>query len=480
MAILTTSLACFALACASRERPNGAEVDAAVVLRHLSPGIVLADEERPAWTLVERMAFAGAPGVAVTFVDSTGPAWSRGAGVLRLGSEPKVAPETRFLVKSLAKPVTAFATLRLVDQGVLELDAPLDEYLERWSVPDNEFTRATAPTLRQLLAHRAGFTMWGVPSYAPDEERPTLVEILESHVPEDYSPITIDYQPGTDSRYSGGGYSVLQLLLEDVTGESFPELIRRLVLDPLDMDHSLFHAGVPDSLAEITATGHDDGEPLPHWDALVQLAAGGLISTAPDMARFVAEVNRAWQGRSNLLSQALAREMLTDQGDGRGLGFEVEGAGDSLVFSHTGSGDGFRALIVGLPSRSEGLAILVNADDARAGELRQEIVRAAAISYGWPVLGPDVRATAELDATWVERLAGRYEYSDGSTTTVTRTGNGLQAAWGDAEPVRLFPTDSLRWFTRSGEEFTFEQGPDGPAALVWSGDFGAFRAERQP
>jgi hypothetical protein len=265
-----------------------------------------------------------------------------------------------------------------------------------------------------------------------------------------------------------------------VTGEPFPDLMRRLVLDPLEMDDSLYHEGVPDSLAAVTAVGHDDGEPLPCWEALVQLAAGGLISTAPDMGRFVAEVNRAWRGDSELLSQPLAREMLTDQGDGRGLGFEVEGAGGSLVFSHTGSGDGFRALIVGLPARLQGLAVLVNSDDARAGELRQEIVRAAAIAYGWPVLGPEVRETAEVDSAWLGRLVGRYEYSDGSATTVSRDGDGLLAAWGDAEPVRLFPADPLHWFTRSGEEFKFETGPDGPDALVWSGDFGAFRAERAP
>jgi CubicO group peptidase (beta-lactamase class C family) len=203
--VATACLSLFSFACRSPEQPRSAEADAEFVLQHLAPGIVLADEERPTWTLSERMAYATAPGVAVAFVDSAGPAWSRGVGVLRAGSERKVHPESRFLAKSLAKPVTAYATLRLVDQGVLDLDGPLDGYFERWSVPDNEFTRATLPTLRQLLAHRARFTMWGVPSYAPDEDRPTLLEILEGDVPEDYSPITIDFEPGTDSRYSGGG-----------------------------------------------------------------------------------------------------------------------------------------------------------------------------------------------------------------------------------------------------------------------------------
>jgi len=468
-----------AIACGGDARERSAP-DSEAVLSRLSPGIVLASEEPPAWTLAERMTRASAPAVTVSFVGASGSGWTRAAGVLRAGGETPATPDTRFMVKSLAKPVTAFAALRLVDQGILELDAPLDTYLERWHVPDNEFTRATPPTLRQLLAHRAGFTMWGVPSYAPDDPRPTLVQILEGELPEDFSPITIDYEPGTDSRYSGGGYSVLHLLLEDVTGEAFPDLMRRLVLAPLGMGHSLFAPTVPDSLADVTAAGHEDGEPLEHWEALVQLSAGGLVSTAPDLGRFVAEVDRAWRGESILLPQGLAREMLSDHGDGRGLGFEVSGTGDSLVFRHTGAGDGFRSLILGLPSRGQGIVVLVNADDARAGELREEVVRAAALVAGWPGLEPEVRSTANLDTGWIRRMVGRYEYSDGSTTTVTPSDGGLLAAWGDAEPVSLYPSDSLRWFTRSSESFTFELRGGNVTALVWSGDFGEFRAVRRP
>lgn len=464
--------------CAPSESASAAP-DPDTVLTNLSPGILLADEDFGGWALAERMERAGAPAVVVSFVGAGGPAWTRAAGVLRAGGSTAAGPDTRFLAKSLAKPVTAFATLRLVEQGVLDLDAPLDRYVERWSVPDNEFTRARTPTLRHLLAHRAGFTMWGVPSYGLGEELPTLVQALNGEPPAEERAVTIDYEPGSRSRYSGGGYSVLQLLLEDVTGEEFPALMERLVLDPIGMDHSLFHPGVPDYLRPVTAVGHENGEPLGHWEALVQMAAGGLISTAPDLGRFIAEVNRAVAGRSELLSAAIAREMLTDHGDGRGLGFVVEGADDSLVFSHTGSGDGFRTLIVGVPARGEGLAVIVNADNTRAGELRQEIVRATAMERAWPGLGPEVRTVADVGRAWLERLAGRYEYSDGSATTIGLGPDGLTAAWGKADPVRIFPEDSVRWFNRAGEGFAFEVGDAGEiAALTWSGDFGAFTAER--
>lgn len=461
--------------------PASPTPDPDAVLSNLAPGILLLGEEFDGWTLTERMARAEAPAVAVSFVGPDGLAWTRAAGVLRAGGSTAAGPDTRFLAKSLAKPVTAFATLRLVEQGLLDLDAPLDRYLERWTLPDNEFTRAGKPTLRQLLAHRAGFTVWGVPSYAPGDELPTLVQALKGEPPAEPRAVTIDYEPGTQSRYSGGGYSVLQLLLEDVTGQNFPELMEHLVLAPIGMDHSQFNPGVPDYLQPVTASGHENGEQLEGWEALVQMAAGGLITTAPDMGRFVAEVIRAHAGESELMSAGTAREMLTDHGDGRGLGFVVEGAADSLVFSHTGSGDGFRTLILGVPARGEGLAVMVNADGVRAGELRQEIVRAVAVDREWAGLEPEVRRVADVRRAWLERLAGHYEYSDGSVTTIALTPEGVTAAWGEADPALIFPQDSVRYFNRTGESFEFEAGDDDEVvALTWSGDFGAFRAERLP
>ena len=467
-----------AFGCTSTE-PTASPVDR--IMERLAPAILIEGESSGSWTVTERMTFSSAPGVAVSFVDSPGPVWSRTVGVREAGTDTPLDPDTRFIAKSLAKSVTAFATLRLVDEGVLDLDAPLDEYLERWTIPDNEFTARVRPTLRQLLAHRAGFTMWGVPSYRAGEPLPSLVQALNGEAPAAAERVTIDYEPGSRSRYSGGGYTVLQLLLEDVTGESFPALMERLVLEPLQMDRSLFYPGVPAELESETATGHDDkGNPIPgRWEALVQLAAGGLITTAPDLSRFVAEVMSAFKGESVLLSQATALAMLTDHGEGRGLGFEVAGAGEALRFSHTGSGDGFRALMLGLPARSEGMVVLVNADGNRAGELRNEIMRSVALAYDWPGLQPEVRSVQEIDPAWYRTLLGVYEYSDGSLTTVSLSPAGLEAAWGDAAPSRLLTADSLRYFTRSGESFRFAREGDIVVGLEWSGPGWSFEAQRQ-
>jgi len=476
-ALSTAAMLCAACADAPRSVDRA---DPDLVLQHLLPGVLVEGEPDPEWTLAERREHYGIPGVSIALVVGNDVEWVRADGVMAAGGEGDLDPGTRFQAKSVAKTVTAFGTLRLAEEGVLDLDAPASAYLRRWSIPENEFTATRQPTLAQILSHSGGFTVWGVPSYAPGRTLPTLLQAIQGIPPAAPEPVTIDYVPGTASRYSGGGYSVLQLLLEDATAESFPSLMERLVFQPLSMRASLFAAGVPDSLAAVTARGHgEDGAPMPGWDAHVQMAAGGLLTNARDLGRFVAELNRAWLGESTLLSQELARRMMTEVTGGFGLGVELAGRGDSLVYSHTGSGDGFRALIVGVPARRAGAVVLTNSDVG--GELRYEIVRAIAEALDWPAYRPERRDTTTVDPARLAALAGQYEYSDGSRTTVSFEAGSLYAAWRTSPPTKLYAEGASDFFTKTGEAFAFVRDDEGRgSSLTWSGSFGAFTAQRVP
>lgn len=481
--LILLSLGLLATGCESR--PDADEPDATTraaidsVIAGLRPAVEIEGASSHGWSLTSQMQVYDVPAVSTALVRENRIAWTHAVGTTAAGTGDSISSSTFFMAKSIAKPVTAFAVLRLVDRGVLELDAPLDRYLERWSIPDNEFTRTAQPTLRQLLAHRAGFTVWGVPSYGAGEPLPTLLEAIEGRLPAEDRPVEIDYVPGSQSRYSGGGYSVLQLLLEDVTDRDFPDLMQELVLEPIDMESSLFYPGVPDSLKDLTAAGHDaDGRIIEgRWESLIQMAAGGLLTTAGDLARFVVEVNRAWRGESEFLSGDLARETLSPQGQQWGLGFEVEGAGEDLRFVHTGAGDGFRALIVGLPELGAGAVILTNSDGG--SELRYELLRSVGAHYGWPAFQSERRDTVRLPTERLRALSGRYEYSDGSVTEVTLEGGGLVARWGEMEPARLYPASDSLFFSLAGNEYVFRFGEDGDVrSVLWRGDFGAFEGSR--
>jgi CubicO group peptidase (beta-lactamase class C family) len=160
-------------------------------------------------------------------------------------------------------PVTAVAVLRLVEQGKLNLDADVSQYLRSWKLPANRFTEQKAVTLRELLSHTAGATIHGFKGYAAGQTVPTLVQVLNGEKPANSPPVTIDFVPGTKFRYAGGGYAIIQQILIDVTGESFPELIHEVVLQPLHMTHSAFQQAIPEKLLWLEAMPYDrDGNPI--------------------------------------------------------------------------------------------------------------------------------------------------------------------------------------------------------------------------
>ena len=133
------------------------------------------------------------------------------------GTTDSVTPTTLFQAASISKPVTATAMLRLVERGTLDLDANVNRYLTSWKVPDNKFTATEKVTLRRIVSHTAGLTVHGFPGYSPTDPMPTVVQVLNGKKPANTGPVRVDTTPGTISRYSGGGTTIMQQLLVDVT-----------------------------------------------------------------------------------------------------------------------------------------------------------------------------------------------------------------------------------------------------------------------
>jgi CubicO group peptidase (beta-lactamase class C family) len=186
------------------------------------------------------MAFYKVPGVSVAVFENGKLAWAKGYGVRDAEGTAPVDAETLFQAGSISKPVTAVAVMRLVERGLLSLDEPVNDKLTSWKIPDNALTAGHPVTLRELLSHSAGLTVHGFPGYARGAPVPSLVEVLDGRPPANTPAIVVNLTPGTQWRYSGGGYTVIQQLLDDVTGKPFPETLKRLVLDPAGMTHSRF------------------------------------------------------------------------------------------------------------------------------------------------------------------------------------------------------------------------------------------------
>jgi CubicO group peptidase (beta-lactamase class C family) len=172
------------------------------------------------------------------------------------------------------------------------------------------------------------------------------VQVLNGEKPANTAPIRVDIVPGSTWRYSGGGYTVMQQMIIDVTGKPFPRFMEETVLGPLGMDSSTFEQPLPAEMAKLTASGHQSDRSLVkgRWHIYPEMAAAGLWTTPSDLLRFAVGVQAAYSGKSDsILSRPLASQMLTVEKDDYGLGVGLQGNARALRFSHGGRDEGFDA-----------------------------------------------------------------------------------------------------------------------------------------
>jgi len=357
-------------------------------IRRVENGL-LADMADPPWrrmTLAERMAHYDVPGVSIAVINDHQIEWAKGYGLLQAGSPDPVTAETFFQTGSIAKPVIAAAALHHVEQGLLDLDQDVNQSLVSWQLPQNQFTAEEKVTLRRLLSHTAGVTVHGFVGYAQGEEIPTLQQILDGEPPANSPPIRVDTIPGSQFRYSGGGYMIVQQLLEDVTGAPFPDMMKDTILEPWGMSAATLQSPLPEDRWANAASGHyANGSPMPgRWHNYPEHGAGASMWATPsDMATFALGVMQSYAGQSDkVLSQEMAVQMLSPQITGRGLGPSLghDGA-DRFYFMHDGINDGYKSVFAAYPQRGQGVVIMTNADSGDA--LWREILNSVSVEYGY-------------------------------------------------------------------------------------------------
>jgi CubicO group peptidase (beta-lactamase class C family) len=447
---------------ASHKPTNVTDTDARIerIINGLLPAAAVKGQPVPRMTLAERMKYYNTPEVSIAFFRHGRVIWARGYGVADKTINKPVTPDTLFQAASISKSVTAFAALRLVRQGKLSLDEDVNLKLVSWKVPDNEFTKTEKVTLRRLLSHTAGMTVPSVGGYQSGEYMPTTVQVLNGEKTSD-DPVRVDRVPGKEFRYSGGGYVVVQQLMMDVTGKSFPALMRDLVFEPLGMTQSTFEAPLPKSLWPKAAQPYD--EPHNGWYSYSAMAPAGLWTTPTDLCLFAIDVEKAYRGQSKLLPQALAQEMLTYQSDEiYGLGFALGERGHALRFWHSGANGGYQSQFDAFPDVGEGAAVMT--DGAGGLRLILEILRAIAEEYGWPGDRMETHTLARVDPTTPRMYTGVYLFSGLFKMVVTLDNGQLYLQYGPFgdKPQKLFPEAETRFFMTSAPfVIEFQREADG-------------------
>ncbi|MGY0017674.1 amino acid adenylation domain-containing protein [Streptomyces sp. YJ-C3] len=308
------------------------------------------------------------PGASLALLGADGSVRTHAAGVLSVDGEQPVTPDTLFQVGSISKHVTAFATLRLVAEGRIALDDPIDTHLTSWHLDELD-SAPGAVTLRHLLGHTAGLARHRSVGFAPGGEVPTLRDLLEGTGAVSTPRVRRQLVPGSTFRKSSTHYWVLQQLLEDVTGEAFQGLAHRLVLAPLGMTGSSFDQTFPRTAGRPVALGHHvKGVAMEGgWRERAHLAAAGLWTTAGDIAKLARQVRASLLGHDGaLLPRAVAQELLaTHPGSFYGLGTIVDDSGSDAEFGHGGEPAGYWNLSLSHLGSGVGLVALTNSDSGK-------------------------------------------------------------------------------------------------------------------
>lgn len=429
--------------------------------------LVLNGEESPRSNLKEQMAQLAVPGLAIAVIDDYEIDWIGTYGVRENGKSEPIEKKTMFQVGSISKPVTAWLTLMVAHGGALDLDKPVTTMLHTWTPPENEFTKTSPILLRHLLTHQAGFSAG---AYGLDRAAtfPALLEFLQGK--HKTPAVTVVSQPGKSFCYSNPAYLVLQQLLEDVSGMSLDQLARKKLFTPLGMEHSTFAEPLPEKVLQHVAAGHlKKYEKVADKAIMIPGGPGGLWSSIDDMAQFLREIMRAYQGHQNsTLPVAAAKQYFTPQILDMGLGIYVSGKGEKLRFQYTGGTVGYVAYLTGYPALGKAAVILTNGSGGSS--LYPKLIGAVASEYNWPDL-PVLRNFPVEKSVPSSSLVGRYRFDNAPELimTISEMDGKVTGQLNDYPPFSPeFCLDSIWFIPTYFKEIEFHPPHDGiPAGIFY-------------
>ncbi|MFY0594734.1 serine hydrolase domain-containing protein [Roseivirga sp.] len=407
--------------------------------------------------IIQRLKENKAYGASVAIVHDGKIEWSKAYGVKQKGSSDLVTTETLFQCASIGKVITAVAILNLVKDGKISLDEDINSKLQRWQIKENEFTKSQKVTVRHLLSHTAGLTDdYGFLGYDPKDKIPSLLQILNNDpIANTKKEIIVKTTPGQVERYSGAGYLILQLLVEDVSGASFSSFVEQRIFTPLQMTHSTYDNEPDKNLKVPIASGHlSKGKALKNksYNIYPEKAAAGPWTTAEDLAKLIIAIQEALHNESSaILDKSTAEELTTVQLNNKGLGINLKGVEKAEAFWHAGQNLGYTGLLYGLVDEGDGAVILLNTDGGE--RLMQEFITSVAHEYNWPVM----KSFESLDIPKEVRssLVGKFESHDKSKTLFIAEQKGglvLKPA-GSKRGVELVRIDDLEYTFKDAQDY---------------------------
>lgn len=397
-------------ACGSPEPPatTEAEPEIEAIENGLLPPILVKGEPVERMNIEERMEHHKVPGVSIAVVENGAIKWAKAYGKANAETGTAVELTTLFQAGSISKPVAALAALKLVQEGKMDLDEDINVYLKAWQIPDSKFTTTEKVTLRRLLTHTAGMTVHGFPGYTQTDSFPSIISVLngKGNTPA----IFVDTLPGSIWRYSGGGYTVMEKAVEDVSGMPLEDYLAEYILPEFGMTNSTYEQPLPETRhAQASAAYDSDGKLIEGlWHNYPEQAAAGLWTTPTDLAHYIITVQEILAGKKEgVLSRSTLEKMLTKHKNDWGLGPSLMWEGDSLVFRHGGKNAGFTNEMIAFAHQGKAVIVMTSADNG--GRLMGEVIRAVSRYYDWGISQPQEVEIADLSEEQLVQYAGKYK-----------------------------------------------------------------------
>jgi len=361
------------------------------------------------WTLEERMAYYKVPGLSMAVVKDYQLDWAKAYGQADVSEHRKATEVTLFQAASISKSLNAVGVLKLAQDGKIDLSSDINTYLTEWKFPYDDVSKGKKITIANLLSHTAGLSVHGFRGYEPDEPLPTIVETLDGKKPANSEAVRSMFEPGLRREYSGGGTTITQLIVTDITHIPYDEFMSTNVLTPLGMDNSFFTQPPPQTKGYVLATAYreDGSEVKGKFHIYPEQAAAGLWTNPTDLSKYIIEAQLSLEGKSaKVLTQSFTNTRLTPYLDEAGLGIFIHKVGNNGYFEHSGGNEGFRCIYMGSMKGGNGVVVMVNSDN---GMILQEIVNSVFSVYGWDEFESITKKIVVLTPRQWKSLDGLYE-----------------------------------------------------------------------
>nr|WP_315034711.1 serine hydrolase domain-containing protein [uncultured Chryseobacterium sp.] len=376
------------------------------------------------------------PGFSFVVFENYKIVYSDQVGVKSMNSKEKIDENTAFSTASITKPITALLCHILEEKGLINLNEPIDKYLKRWHLPKSKFTENNSPTWKPFFNHTSGTNQGGFSDYYEGDTIPTIKQSLLGQIPRYNKEIEFLFTPGTDFEYSGGGYVIIQMALEDALNKSIAELAQEHLFAPLGLKNTTMIQ--PDEKGFLTnvASVHDkDGKVIKTGLPITpQIGASGVWSTPTDLAKLSIEIQNALRNRNNkVISHQVAKKVtevsaLKNAVGGWGYGWQKSVAYNNYDwFMCNGSNTGVGGSILATMEDGNGFVILANGEKPnRIPVINQTRIKILALmNWNKKISNESIQ---EIPLSLRKQLVGTYNdflYGQGAETKIVEKNNRL-------------------------------------------------------